>query len=72
MIRFLYYEHYKDYLLEVEKQVGEANIFKMFFLMKRFCRTLWKQVISFLKNSNLKEKLVINSLNSLLMSIKNF
>ena len=45
---------------------------RMFSLMKRICRNLWEQVINFFRTSNLKEKLVINSLNTLRMSIKKF
>ena len=45
---------------------------RMFPLMKRFYSNLWKQVTSFFKTSNLMEKLVINSLNALPMSIKKF
>ena len=45
---------------------------RMFSLMKRICRKLWEQVINFFRISNVKEKLVINSLNTLHMSIKKF
>ena len=62
-----------DYILEDEKQFSDANVYvDVFRLMKKFCRTLWIQVISFFKPSSLKGKLVINSLNTLRMSIKKF
>ena len=43
---------------------------RMFPLMKRICRNLWEKIISFFKTSNLNEKLVLNNLNTLRMSIK--
>ena len=57
---------------EAEKQLGMKISSTLFPLMKRFYRKLSKQVISFFKTSNLKQKLVINNLNTLPMSIKKF
>ena len=53
-----------DYILEAEKQLTDLDVYKDVSFNKRFCRNLWEQVISFFKTSNLKEKLVINSLNT--------
>ena len=48
-----------DYILETEKQLSDANVYK-------------DVSFSFFKTSNLKEKFVINNLNALHMSIKKF
>ena len=52
-----------DYILETEKQLSDANVYKDVSFDVSF---------SFFKTSNLKEKFVINNLNALHMSIKKF
>ena len=59
-----------DYILEAEKQLCDANVYKDVSFNEKDLQELVGTSNQFFQTSNLKEKLVINSLNTLRMSIK--
>ena len=59
-----------DYILEAEKQLCDANVYKDVSFNENDLQELVGTSNQFFQTSNLKEKLVINSLNTLRMSIK--
>ena len=61
-----------DYMLEAEKHLSDANVYKEVCFNEKILKDLVVTIMSFFKTSNIKEKLVINSLNTLCMSIKTF
>ena len=61
-----------DYILEAEKLLSDANVYKDAFFNENNLQELVGTSDQLFQNLNLKEKLVINSLNTLCMSIKKF
>lgn len=62
-----------EYIFKGGKHPGDTKLkrfARILLLMRRFCSTSWEQEINFFKAWNLKEKLLIDSLNTSCMSIK--
>ena len=61
-----------DYILDAEKQFSDANVYKDVSFNWNILQELVGTSNQLFQNLNLKKKFVINSLNTLRMSIKKF